>query len=67
LGDRRRGGGTEVDGVRLGSFHREQCAAQGVAFLFKQWGGVRKDLAGRVLDGRTYDEFPGSDFGRYVN
>ncbi|MBX7134447.1 MAG: phage Gp37/Gp68 family protein [Fimbriimonadaceae bacterium] len=34
------------------------CVAQGVAFFFKQWGGVRKDLTGRELNGRTYDEFP---------
>jgi protein gp37 len=29
-----------------------------VPFFFKQWGGVRKREAGRILDGRTYDEFP---------
>lgn len=34
------------------------CASQGVAFFFKQWGGVRKDLTGRELNGRTYDEYP---------
>lgn len=28
------------------------------AFFFKQWGGVRKDLTGRELRGRTYDEMP---------
>jgi protein gp37 len=28
--------------------------------FFKQWGGVNKAKAGRVLDGRTYDEFPRS-------
>lgn len=37
---------------------RKQCRQQRVAFFFKQWGGVRKSLAGRELDGRTYDEFP---------
>ena len=37
---------------------REQCSAAGVPFFFKQWGGVRKKLAGRELEGRTYDEFP---------
>jgi protein gp37 len=37
---------------------RDQCEAAGVAFFFKQWGGVRKKAAGRRLDGRTYDEFP---------
>ena len=37
---------------------RAQCRAQKVPFFFKQWGGVRKAEAGRLLDGRTYDEFP---------
>jgi protein gp37 len=35
-----------------------QCKQAGVAFFFKQWGGTRKKLAGRTLDGRTYNEFP---------
>jgi protein gp37 len=37
---------------------RSQCTRAGVAFFFKQWGGVRKSLAGRTLQGRTYDEMP---------
>jgi protein gp37 len=37
---------------------REQCKAAGVAFFFKQWGGVRKKKAGRSLQGRTYDAIP---------
>ena len=37
---------------------REQCRAAGVAFFFKQWGGVRKKVAGRTLQGRTHDEIP---------
>lgn len=39
------------------SIHR-QCRKANVAFFFKQWGGVRKDITGRVLHGRTYDEMP---------
>jgi protein gp37 len=35
-----------------------QCRDAGVPFFFKQWGGVRKDLTGRELHGRTYDEMP---------
>jgi protein gp37 len=35
-----------------------QCRAAGAAFFFKQWGGVRKDLTGRRLNGRVYDEMP---------
>lgn len=35
-----------------------QCRGVGVAFFFKQWGGVRKAEAGRSLDGQTYSEFP---------
>ncbi len=37
---------------------REQCKAACVPFFFKQWGGTRKSLAGRKLQGRTYDEYP---------
>jgi protein gp37 len=37
---------------------RRQCREQGVPFFFKQWGGVRKAKNGRLLDGRTYDEYP---------
>lgn len=36
----------------------EQCRAWGIPFFFKQWGGTRKKRAGRVLNGKTYDEFP---------
>lgn len=35
-----------------------QCRVAHVRFFFKQWGGVRKDLTGRELNGRTYDEMP---------
>jgi len=35
-----------------------QCRSASVPFFFKQWGGVRKDLTGRELNGRTYDEMP---------
>jgi protein gp37 len=34
------------------------CRKHEVPFFFKQWGGVRKDLTGRLLGGRTYDEMP---------
>ena len=37
---------------------RDQCAEQGVPFFFKQWGGVRKSETGRILNGKTYNEFP---------
>jgi protein gp37 len=37
---------------------RDQCRAAGVAFFFKQWGGTNKKRAGRVLEGRTWDEIP---------
>lgn len=38
---------------------RDQCVDAGVAFFFKQWGGVRKHVTGRELEGRTWDEMPG--------
>lgn len=38
---------------------RDQCLASGVPFFFKQWGGVQKKKAGRLLEGRTWDQLPG--------
>jgi protein gp37 len=44
---------------------RQQCQEAGVAFFFKQWGAhneagqrLGKKLAGRILDGNTWNEFP---------
>lgn len=37
---------------------RDQCKDQDVPFFFKQWGGVRKKVLGRELEGQTYDDFP---------
>lgn len=37
---------------------RDQCIEQKVPFFFKQWGGVRKDKTGRILDGREWLEYP---------
>lgn len=37
---------------------RDQCVGKDVPFFFKQWGGVNKKRAGRLLDGRTWDEMP---------
>lgn len=39
---------------------RDQCLQTGVPFFFKQWGGVNKKKAGRVLDGKTWDGMPTS-------
>ena len=41
-----------VDALRVTS------RRQGVAFFFKQWGGTRKKTTGRMLNGRTWDEYP---------
>jgi protein gp37 len=37
---------------------RDQCNEQRVPFFFKQWGGTNKKKAGRLLEGRTWDEMP---------
>jgi protein gp37 len=37
---------------------REQCRRAGVPFFFKQWGGRTFNAGGRLLDGRTWDEYP---------
>jgi protein gp37 len=39
---------------------RDQCLRQGVAFFFKQWGGLRPKAGGRALDDREWNEFPPS-------
>lgn len=40
---------------------RDHCRNAGVAFFFKQWGGRTSKSGGRLLDGRTWDEFPATD------
>ena len=45
---------------------QEQCEKKGVAFFFKQWGGRNKKAAGRILNGRTYDEMPEIELQRSV-
>jgi protein gp37 len=37
---------------------RDQCQSALVPFFFKQWGGKNKKKAGRLLEGRTWDEMP---------
>ena len=37
---------------------RPDRGSTSVPFFFKQWGGVRKKRAVRLLDGRTWDEMP---------
>jgi protein gp37 len=37
---------------------KNQCQQAQVPFFFKQWGGVRKKQAGRMLQGRTWDDKP---------
>jgi protein gp37 len=37
---------------------RDQCVASGVPFFFKQWGGVRRNDGGLVLDGRRWEGMP---------
>lgn len=37
---------------------KQQCDAQNVAFFFKQWGGKNKKKAGRLLEGKEYNNLP---------
>ena len=37
---------------------RDRCAAAGVPFFFKQWGGRTPKAGGRELDERTWNEMP---------
>jgi protein gp37 len=42
-------------------FLRDQAVAAEVAFFFKQWGGPTPAAGGRLLDGRTWDQYPRTD------
>lgn len=37
---------------------RDQCLTANVPFFFKQWGGLNKKKAGRLLQGRIWDGLP---------
>jgi len=37
---------------------RDKSVESGTPYFFKQWGGNNKKRTGRLLDGRTWDEFP---------
>jgi protein gp37 len=37
---------------------RDRCQAAGVAFFHKQWGGASPKANGRLVEGRTWSEFP---------
>jgi len=37
---------------------RDACAGAGTAFWWKQWGGVRPESGGRLVDGVTHDGMP---------
>ena len=37
---------------------KKQCDKVRVPFFFKQWGDFNKKKAGRLLEGRTWDELP---------
>ena len=40
---------------------RDRCLISDVPFFFKQWGGVRKEQTGRLLEGKIWDQMPVSD------
>lgn len=46
---------------------RDDVKEAGAALFHKQWGGPRPDSGGRMLDGRTWDEFPRLPKGGGVN
>jgi len=43
---------------------RDQSQRAGVAFFFKQWGGVNKKRSGREFEGRTWNEMPNREMRR---
>jgi protein gp37 len=39
---------------------RDRCGEAGVAFFWKQWGGLTPKSRGRLLDDREWNEYPRS-------
>ena len=37
---------------------RDRCAAAGIPFFFKQWGGIRSKAGGCLLDGQEWKDMP---------
>jgi len=37
---------------------RDRCLSAGVAFFFKQWGGIRSKSGGRLLEGKEWSQMP---------
>lgn len=37
---------------------RDRCQNTSIPFFFKQWGGTNRKKTGRLLEGRTWDEYP---------
>lgn len=50
-------GARPMDAAWVGDI-RDQCLAANVPFFFKQWGGIQKKKAGRLLERRTWDQMP---------
>jgi protein gp37 len=44
--------------VEWARYLRDLCIHKSVPFFFKQWGGRTPKSSGRLLDGRTWDQFP---------
>lgn len=37
---------------------RDECIRNNIPFFFKQWGGVNKKKAGRLLDNKIWEQYP---------
>lgn len=46
------------DRIEWGRSMRDQCVSQGVAFFWKQWGGLYPTSGGSTIDGETWEQFP---------
>jgi len=42
---------------------RDKCLENDIPFFFKQWGGTQRKKAGRLLDGRIWDQMPANAAG----
>ena len=48
----------KADALRWVREIRDACRASDVAFFHKQWGGRTPKAGGRMLDGRTWSQYP---------
>jgi len=45
---------------------KQKCEKENIPFFFKQWGGINRKKAGRLLLGKTWDNYPKTAGGKLL-